>query len=229
MTKEPTAADPIKDKAHRLTASRRWTHADLDLLQVLLDVEDVGKDELVGADEGRTRSLASLVKLGLAVEAEGKVRIAAEAKAVGALILEGQIRRKARAAARNERHEDARGRTEDQKRALAAAIRTVFPAIPDEVAMAAATRLAPGIAKLGGRRPGAQALIDVVAAIRLDRWRQAVATEPDIAARLAAMQSRGDPARARKRYRDQRAVDRVEAELREWRGSLGPVVSKRLG
>ncbi|MNW22059.1 hypothetical protein D3C71_2233220 [compost metagenome] len=65
--------------------------------------------------------------------------------------------------------------------------------------------------------------------MRLERWRQAVAAEPEVAKRLAAMEARGDATRALKRYRDQRAVERAEAELKEWRGDLGPVLSRRLG
>ena len=74
-----------------------------------------------------------------------------------------------------------------------------------------------------------QPIVDAVAEVRLERWRQAVASEPEVAKRLQAMEMRGDPNRALKRYRDQRAVERAEAELKEWRGDLGPVLSRRLG
>jgi len=62
-----------------------------------------------------------------------------------------------------------------------------------------------------------------------DRWRQAITAEPRVAARLEAMQAKGDNNRVRKRFRDQRALERVAEEVAAWRGDLEPVRSRWLG
>ncbi|HYD68593.1 hypothetical protein [Azospirillum sp.] len=240
------AAEALRQaRADRLVASRRWTRSDLDLLQSLVDGEVFGEADLVAGDEARMRSLRSLVKLHLAIEAaedDAELPDAArdvlqrgagpavwmdeDAKAVGAAILAWHARKQARAVARAGR---AAGDSGDAlKLSIADAVRKAFPGMPKEVAAATAARLAPGVGKLG-RMPNLQAIVDAVAEIRLERWRQAVASEPEVAERLTAMQVRGDPNRARKRFRDQRAVERVEGELRDWRGDLGPVSTRRLG
>lgn len=244
----PAVAREIRRaQAERLTATRRWTRGDLDLLQALQAVEAVPREALLAGDEGRARSLKSLLVLTLAdeaaTEAPGQpdtvrallkdgagpvVWCGADTRDLGAEILAWHEKRQAKATARTGRHAAEREKGEELKSTIAAAVRGVFPGIPAEVAAGAATRLAPSVGKLG-RRPGLQAMVDAVVEIRLERWRQAVASEPDVAARLEAMQARGDNNRARKRYRDQRAKDRVEEEIRNWRGGLGPVTSHRLG
>ncbi|PWC44882.1 hypothetical protein [Azospirillum sp. TSO22-1] len=223
---EDRLPDPLRDRAERLVASRRWTRSDLDLLRILLAADGVGRDRLLAGDPLRERSLASLLKLGLATEADGSVSMNADAKAVGDAVLAWHAAKQARASVGPAA--EGRKRGEDLKRSLADAVRGVFPRIPDEVAQAAATRLAPAAVKMGGRL-AAQSMVDAVVAIRMERWRQAVASEPEVAERLQAMQMRGDNNRAVKRFRDQRAVERVEAEIAEWRGGLEPVTSRRLG
>ncbi|HYH18837.1 MAG TPA: hypothetical protein VD995_09465 [Azospirillum sp.] len=234
-------------RADRLVAARRWTRNDLDLLQLLVDGDVFAQPDLVAGDEARMRSLRSLTKLQLAVEAAAEdaelpdavlqvlrrgagpaVWMDGDGKAVGAEILAWDARKQARAVARAGRAAEGRDPGGALKLSIAEAVRKAFPGMPKEVAAATAARLAPGAGKLG-RMPNLQAMVDAVAEIRLERWRQAVASEPDVAERLTAMQVRGDPNRARKRYRDQRAVERVESELREWRGGLGAVTSRRLG
>ncbi|WP_247887038.1 hypothetical protein [Azospirillum sp. SYSU D00513] len=241
------ARDLVQARADRLTAGRRWARGDLDLLQALVEVEAVGREALIAGNEGRVRSLRSLLTLHLASEAaeepaelpaparrileEGTgpaVWMDADAKAVAAAILDWQAKRQVRAIARADRGAARRGQADDLKSDIAEAARGVFPRMPAEVAAAAAARLAPSVAKLG-RRPGMQAIVDAVVEIRIDRWRQAIASDPAVATRLEQMQQRGDPGRARKRYRDQRALERVEAEVKEWRGDLGPVTSRLLG
>ena len=217
--------DALRDRAERLVASRRWTRGDLDLLRALLAVDSLGRDALLG-DEARARSLRSLTKLGLATEADDSVHMDADAKAVAEAVLAWHAAKQAKASVGPAA--EGRRRGEDLKRSLAEAVRTVFPRIPEEVAMAAAVRLAPAAMKMGGRL-AAQSMVDAVVAIRMERWRQAVAAEPEVAERVQAMQARGDTNRAVKRFRDQRAVERVEAEIQEWRGDLEPVSSRRLG
>ncbi|HEY0835930.1 MAG TPA: hypothetical protein VGE72_18650 [Azospirillum sp.] len=237
----------LQARTDRLVATRRWTRNDLELLQTLVDGDVFAEADLVAGDEARGRSLRSLTKLHLAIEATGEgvelpepvrrvlrdgkgpaVWMDGDGKAVGAEILAWQARKQARAVARAGRAEEEREPGGALKRSIADAVRKAFPGIPKEVATATATRLAPSVGKLG-RMPGLQAMVDAVAEIRLERWRQAVASEPEVAERLLAMQMRGDPGRARKRFRDQRAVERVEAELRDWRGDLGAVSTRRLG
>lgn len=240
--------DLLAVRAERLLASRRWTRNDLDLLQILHDGGVFTADGLLAGDEARARSLRSLKALRLAVELAAdettelpeEVRSAlrsgtgpavwmdADGKAVAAEILDRHLRKQARTAARSSRGAQAKERGEEVKQSVADSVQRVFPGIPKEAAAAAAARLAPSVGKLG-RMPAMQAIVDAVAEIRLERWRQAVASEPEVAKRLLEMQARGDAGRARKRYRDQRAADRVEAELRDWRGTLGPVTTRRLG
>lgn len=250
----PAAARDLLDaRAERLVASRRWTRNDLDLLQILRDGAAFPAAELLAGDEARTRSLRSLKALRLAHDvsaadvagpgmaelpdavrtvlqdgAGGAVWMDEDGKAVAAEVLDWHAKKQARAAARTSRGTQARERGDEVKQSIADSVQRVFPGIPKEVAAAAAARLAPSVGKLG-RMPAMQAIVDAVAEIRLERWRQAVASEPEVAKRLLEMQMRGDPGRARKRYRDQRAADRVEAELRDWRGTLGPVTTRRLG
>jgi hypothetical protein len=229
MTDTPTPDTPA-GRADRLVAARRWTHGDIDLLQRLLDGGPGPRAALIAEDPSREKPLRSLLVVGLAAEgADGSVALSDEGAALAPLILERLLRRKARATARNERHAESREKGETVKAMVAAAVAAVFPAIPAEVAEAVALRIAPGVTKAGGRRPGFQTVVDAVAAIRFERWRQAVAAETEVAKRLEAMTARGDNNRARKRYRDQRAVDRVQAELAAWRGELGPVETRRLG
>lgn len=216
-----------KDRAERLVASRRWTRSDLDLLRTLLAVDTVDRDALLEGNETRARSLQSLCKLGLATATDGGlVGMDADAKAVAAEVLAWHARKQVKATLGPAA--EGRKRGEDLKRSIADATRAVFPRVPAEVALAVAVRLAPAAVKMG-RLPAAQAMVEALVEIRLDRWRQAVAAEPEVAERLLAMQARGDANRALKRFRDQRAVERVEAEILEWRGDLGPVTSRRLG
>lgn len=221
MTAE-TLPDPLRERAERLVASRRWTRADLDLLRLLSSGGLVPREALGGAE----RSLASLLKLGLAHEADGAVSMDADARLLAGAVLDWHAAKQARASVGPAA--EGRKRGDDLKRSLADAVRGVFPRIPAEVAQAAAVRLAPAAVKMGGRL-APQSMVDAVVAIRMERWRQAVASEPEVAERLHAMQARGDANRALKRFRDQRAVERVEAEIAEWRGGLEPVTSRRLG
>ncbi len=240
--------DLLAVRAERLLASRRWTRNDLDLLQILHDGNVFATGDLLAGDEARARSLRSLKALRLAFELSvGETTELPEAvrsvldsgvgpavwmdedgKAVAAEILDWHVRKQARTAARSSRGAQAKERGEEVKQSVADSVQRVFPGIPKEAATAAAARLAPSVDKLG-RMPAMQAIVDAVAETRLERWRQAVASEPEVAKRMLEMQMRGDAGRARKRYRDQRAADRVEAELRDWRGTLGPVTTRRLG
>lgn len=229
MTESGTLDSP-RDQANRLVAARRWTHGDIDLLQHLLDQGNATREALLADDPVlRERSLRSLLAIGLAAEKDGTVGLSEEGKAVASLILDQLLRKKARATARNERHAEAREQVDTVKSTVIAAIRSVFPEIPAEVAEAVALRITPGVVKSGGRRPGMQTVVDAVATVRFERWRQAVAAEPEVSTRLTAMTARGDNNRARKRYRDQRAADRVRDELETWRGELPPVETRRLG
>lgn len=237
-----------KDRAERLVASRRWTRSDLEVIQALLGADALSRAALlVGDAAGRERSLRSLITLRLAVEttaadpempdaardllnggAETVVWLDDDGRAIATDVLAWHAKRHARVEARNERRADERGRGDDLKQSIATAVRNVFPAMPAEVAASTAARLAPSVAKLG-RRPGTQNIVDAVVEIRLERWRQAIASDPEVETRLLAMQARGANNRVRRRFRDQRAVEKVEAEIRDWRGELEPVSSHRLG
>ncbi|MBP2229988.1 hypothetical protein J2847_003291 [Azospirillum agricola] len=240
-----------KERAERLVASRRWTRSDLEVIQALLGTDATPRAALLAADPaGRERSLRSLLALRLALEvpageaanpelpdavrsllrggAEAVVWLDEDGRAVASDVLAWHARRHARVEARNDRRAEERGRGDDLKQSIATAVRNVFPAMPAEVAASAAARLAPSVAKLG-RRPGTQNIVDAVVEIRLERWRQAIASEPEVEERLLAMQARGANGRVRKRFRDQRAAERVEQEIRDWRGDLEPVSSHRLG
>lgn len=244
-----------KDRVERLVAARRWTHSDLEVLQALLGSDALARSALLATDPGRERSLKSLTALRLvqivaAEDAEtpdaarrilsnvgngaggngtdAAVWLDEDAQAIAAEVVAWQAKRHARAETRQGRHAQAREQEEDVKASIAMAVRNVFPAMPAEVAASAAARLAPSVAKLG-RRPGTQGIVDAVVEIRLERWRQAIASDPEVEARLLAMQARGANGRVRKRFRDQRAAERVEAEIRDWRGDLEPVTSHRLG
>ena len=220
------------------------------MIQALLGTDAIARGALLAADPaGRERSLKSLLTLRLALEAtdaaatdpelpDGARRVLQggsaavvwldeDGRAVASDVLAWQARRHARVETRNSRRTEERERGDDLKQSIATAVRNVFPAMPAEVAASAAARLAPSVAKLG-RRPGTQNIVDAVVEIRLERWRQAIATDPEVEARLLAMQARGANGRARKRFRDQRATERVEAEIRDWRGDLEPVTSHRL-
>lgn len=232
----------LRDRAERLLAARRWTGADLEALDNLLKEAPALRDAWLAAVGGRERSLTSLLKLQLlwlaetdhpalpdAVRAllpQGPVLwLDEEARLVAEQVLAHSARRMEIAAKRTAR--DDRKRGEDLRAGLAQAVQAVFPAMPGEVAETAAKRLAPAAIKLG-RRPGTQAIVDCVAEIRLERWRQAVTAEPRVAQRLTDMQARGDNNRVRKRYRDQRALERVVEEVKAWRGELPPVTSRWL-
>ncbi len=236
-----------KDRAERLVASRRWTRSDLELIQALLGTDAMARAALLAGDPGRERSLKSLVtlRLALVVEAEdaetpdaarrilrggadAAVWLDEDGRAVASDVLSWQVKRHARAENRQGRHAEERERGEDLKQSIATAVRNVFPGMPAEVAASAAARLAPSVAKLG-RRPGTQNIVDAVVEIRLERWRQAIASDPEVETRLLAMQARGANGRVRKRFRDQRAAERVETEIRDWRGDLEPVTSRRFG
>lgn len=237
-----------KDRAERLVASRRWTRSDLEVIQALLGADALTRAALlVGDSAGRERSLRSLIMLRLAVEAttadpempdaprdllnggaEAVVWLDDDGRAIATDVLAWHAKRHARVEARIERRADERGRGDDLKQSIATAVRNVFPAMPAEVAASTAARLAPSVAKLG-RRPGTQNIVDAVVEIRLERWRQAIASDPEVETRLLAMQARGANNRVRRRFRDQRAVEKVEAEIRDWRGELEPVSSHRLG
>ncbi|WP_448205621.1 hypothetical protein [Azospirillum sp. sgz302134] len=239
--------EALRAQGERLVAARRWTHNDLELLQSLVEGDVFVQDDLVGGEDARMRSLRSLTKLHLVTEATGEdpelpepvrhvlqgaakpvVWMDEDSRAVAADILAWHAKKQARAVARAVRGAEGRERGDALKLSVADIVQKAFPAIPKDVALAVAARLAPSVGKLG-RMPGLQAIVDAVAEIRLERWRQAVSSEPEVAERLQAMAMRGDPGRARKRYRDQRAVERVETELREWRGALGAVSTRRLG
>lgn len=237
-----------KERADRLVASRRWTRSDLEVIQALLGTEALPRAALLTGDAaGRERSLRSLLTLRLALEADAEdpempdaarrlLRGGAEAvvwleedgRAVAAEVLAWHAKRHARVETRNSRRTEERERGDDLKQSIATAVRNVFPGMPAEVALSAAARLVPSVAKLG-RRPGTQNIVDAVVEIRLERWRQAIATDPEVEGRLVAMQARGANGRVRKRFRDQRAAEKVEAEIRDWRGDLDPVSSHRLG
>ncbi|MFD1626261.1 hypothetical protein [Azospirillum griseum] len=240
-----------KDRVDRLVASRRWTRSDLEVLQALLGSDALARSSLLATDPGRERSLKSLTALRLVQivttedsetpdaarrilsqvggnGTDAAVWLDEDAQAIAAEVVAWQAKRHARAESRQGRHAQAREQEEDVKASIAMAVRNVFPAMPAEVAASAAARLAPSVAKLG-RRPGTQGIVDAVVEIRLERWRQAIASDPEVEARLLAMQARGANGRVRKRFRDQRAAERVEAEIRDWRGDLEPVTSHRLG
>lgn len=232
----------LRDRAERLLAARRWTGADLEALDSLLKQAPLSREAWLSAIGGRERSLASLLKLQLLSLAESDhpalpeaVRtllpqgpvlwLDEDARFVAEQVLAHSARRMEIAAKRTAR--DDRKRGEDLRTGLAQAVQATFPAMPSDVAEAAAKRLAPAAIKLG-RRPGTQAIVDCVAEIRLERWRQAVTAEPRVAQRLADMQARGDNNRVRKRFRDQRALERVVEEVKAWRGDLPPVTSRWL-
>lgn len=243
-----------KDRAERLVAARRWTRSDLEVIQSLLGTDAIARTALLAADPaGRERSLKSLLTLRLALEATAAAQTAAaqdpelpdgarrvlnggadavvwldeDGRAVASDVLAWHAKRHVRIETRNGRRAEERERGDDLKHSIATAVRNVFPGMPAEVAASAAARLAPSVAKLG-RRPGTQNIVDAVVEIRLERWRQAIATDPEVETRLLAMQARGANGRARKRFRDQRATERVEGEIRDWRGDLEPVSSHRL-
>lgn len=220
----PDPAAERRERANRLARARRWTRNDLDTLQALTEAlataERVDETAFVGGSEGRARSLRSLVILELATIDAGTIAMDADARAVAADLLAWNAKKQQTAVSRQQKGEDL-------KSAIARAVQTTFPGIPGEVAVGAATRLAPALAKLN-RLPSQQAMVDAVAAIRLERWRQAVTSEREVAEKLQARQVRGDTNRAVKRFRDQRAIERVEEEMRQWRGDLGPVTSHRL-
>lgn len=233
----------LRDRAERLLQGRRWTGGDLEALDSLLKSVPVVRDSWLSADAGRERALKSLLKLRLAFLVEGPhpalpaaiadllpsgpvLWMDDDARDVADQVMAHSRRRMDVAAKRTAR--DDRQRGVELKDSIAQAVLTVFPNMPEEVANAAAARLSPGAIKLG-RRPGTQAIVDCVAEIRLERWRQAVANEPKVAARLSAMQARGDNNRVRKRFRDQRALERVVEEVSAWRGALEPVTSRWLG
>jgi len=220
----PEQAAERRERANRLARARRWTRNDLDTLQALSEAlataERVDEAAFTGGSEGRARSLRSLVVLDLAFVDEGGIGMDADARAVTADLLAWNAKKQQTAANRQQKGEDL-------KSAIVRAVRATFPGIPAEVAAGAATRLAPALAKLN-RLPSQQAMVDAVAAIRLERWRQAVTSDREVAEKLQTRQIRGDSNRAVKRFRDQRAIERVEEEMRQWRGDLGPVVSHRL-
>lgn len=239
------AAAVVAERAHRLRAGRRWTNGDQELLRTLLATEVTPRDPLLAAEEGAARSLRSLLTLHLveettdddsdlpqavraALSAGPVLWLTADARLTATAVLKALDQRKLVAVARTQRLSDKRDRGADLQQVLLSAVRNIFPAIPEEVAAAAAVRLTPAMVKLG-RRPEMQGIVDAVADIRMERWRQAVAAEPQVAKRLEIMLARGEPGRARKRFRDQRAAERVEAELLEWRGDLRPVTPRRLG
>lgn len=232
----------LRDRAERLLTGRRWTGGDLAALDSLLS-GPVARDPWLAAEGERERALKSLLKLGLVLQAEtgnpflpddvrallplGPVLwMDGDAQDVADQVMEASRRRMDVAAKRTAR--DDKQRSVDLKDSIAQAVRTVFPGMPEDVSLSVAARLAPAAIKLG-RRPGTQAIVDCAAEIRLDRWRQVIIGEPRVAARLAAMQAKGDNNRARKRYRDQRALERVAEEIAQWRGTLEPVTSRWLG
>ncbi|MGF7176943.1 hypothetical protein [Azospirillum doebereinerae] len=241
-----------KERADRLVASRRWTRSDLEVIQALLGAEALPRATLLAGDAaGRERSLRSLLTLRLALEAnaedagrdpelpdaarrllrggaESAVWLDEDGRAVASDVLAWHAKRHARVENRKDRRAEERDRGDDLKLSIATAVGNVFPLMPAEVALSAAARLVPSVAKLG-RRPGTQNIVDAVVEIRLERWRQAIASDPEVEARLVAMQARGANGRVRKRFRDQRAAEKVEAEIRDWRGELEPVSSHRLG
>lgn len=233
----------LRDRAERLLNGRRWTGGDLEALDSLLKSEPVTRETWLSADAGRERALKSLVKLGLVMLAEGAYPalpaavVAAlpsgpvlwmeeDAREVAEQVMAHSRRRLDVSAKRVAR--DDRQRGADLKDSLAEAVGAVFPGMPHDVRHSVAARLAPVAIKLG-RRPGIQAIVDCTAEIRLDRWRQVIIGDPRVSARLTAMQAKGDNNRARKRYRDQRALERVAEEIAQWRGSLEPVTSRWLG
>lgn len=233
----------LRDRAERLLQGRRWTGGDLEALDNLLSAVPVLSADWLAADAGRERALKSLIKLRLVCLADAPhpalptavttllatgpvLWMEADGREVAELVMAHSRRRMEVSAKRVAR--DDRQRGADLKDSLAQAVKAVFPQMPTDVALAVATRLAPAAIKLG-RRPGTQAIVDCVAEIRLDRWRQAVVNEPKVAARLANMQERGDNNRVRKRFRDQRALERVAEEVALWRGDLDPVTSRWLG
>lgn len=233
----------LRDRAERLLHGRRWTGGDLEALDGLLKSAPVNQADWLAADAGRERALKSLLKLRLAFLADtphpalpaavadllaaGPVLwLDPDAQEVAEQVMAHSRRRMEVSAKRVARDDKQRGT--DLKDSLAQAVKAVFPGMPEDVSLSVAARLAPAAIKLG-RRPGTQAIVDCTAEIRLDRWRQVIIGDPRVSARLAAMQAKGDNNRARKRYRDQRALERVAEEIAHWRGDLGPVTSRWLG
>lgn len=233
----------LRDRAERLLHGRRWTGGDLEALDSLLKSEPVTRDLWLAADAGRERALKSLSALRLVTLAEtphpalpATVTVALptgpvlwmeeDAREVAEQVMSHSRRRMEVSAKRVAR--DDRQRGADLKDSLAQAAKAVFPGMPEDVCLSVAARLAPAAIKLG-RRPGTQAIVDCTAEIRLDRWRQVIIGDPRVSARLTAMQAKGDNNRARKRYRDQRALERVAEEIAHWRGDLEPVTSRWLG
>ncbi|MFV3127900.1 hypothetical protein [Niveispirillum sp. KHB5.9] len=233
----------LRDRAERLLNGRRWTGGDLEALDSLLKSEPVTQDAWLSADVGRERALKSLSKLRLATltEASHPALSAAvasalpagpvlwmdeDAREVAEQVMAHSRRRMEVSAKRVARDDKQRGA--DLKDSIAQAVKAVFPGMPEDVSLSIAARLAPAAIKLG-RRPGTQAIVDCTAELRLDRWRQVIIGDPRVAARLNAMQAKGDNNRARKRYRDQRALEQVAAEIARWRGDLEPVTSRWLG
>ncbi|OYQ32577.1 hypothetical protein CHU95_17505 [Niveispirillum lacus] len=233
----------LRDRAERLLLGRRWTGADLEALDSLLKSAPVSQAEFLGADAGRERALKSLIKLRLVLVTDGihpalpapvanllaggpVLWLNADAQEVAAQVMAHSRRRMEVSAKRVARDDKQRGA--DLKDSIAQAVKAVFPGMPDDVSLSVAARLAPASIKLG-RRPGTQSIVDCTAEIRLDRWRQVIIGDPRVSARLAAMQAKGDNNRARKRYRDQRALEQVAEEIARWRGDLEPVASRWLG
>lgn len=233
----------LRDRAERLLVGRRWTGGDLEALDSLLKAAPVSQADFLAVDAGRERALKSLTKLRLVSVADsihpalpapvadllaaGPVLwLDADAREVAEQVMAHSRRRMEVSAKRVARDDKQRGA--DLKESIAQAVRAVFPGMPDDVCLSVAARLTPAAIKLG-RRPGTQAIVDCTAEIRLDRWRQVIIGEPRVAARLAAMQAKGDNNRARKRYRDQRALERVAEEIAHWRRDLEPVTSRWLG
>ena len=233
----------LRERAERLLAGRRWTGADLEALDSLLKQAPVSRAGWLAAVDGRERSLQSLLKLQLLLQADAPhpalppavtallsggpvLWLDDDAITVAQDILGHSARRMEVAATRVAR--DDRKRGQDLRSGLMQAAQAVFPNIPEDVAAAVAARLAPAAIKLG-RRPATQAIVDCVAELRLERWRQVIIGDPRVSKRLEDMQARGENNRARKRYRDQRALERVAAEVAQWRGDLPPVTSRWLG
>lgn len=233
----------LRDRAERLLQGRRWTGGDLEALDNLLQSAPVGRNGWLSADAGRERALKSLLALRLVSVADapspalppavaeklGEAPVLwmdEDAREVAEQVMAHSRRRMEVSAKRAAR--DDRQRGADLKDSIAQAVKAVFPGMPEDVSLSVAARLTPAAIKLG-RRPGTQAIVDCTAEIRLDRWRQVIIGDPRVSARLAAMQAKGDNNRARKRYRDQRALEQVAEEVARWRGDLEPVTSRWLG
>ncbi len=232
----------LRERTERLLHGRRWTGADLEALDSLAKQAPLPLAEWLAGQEGRDRSLKSLLKLELVLQADGdhpalpaavRDRISdapilwldADGAEVVADVLAHSARRMEIAAKRSTRNDRQRG--QDLRASLAEAVQAAFPLMPHDVASSVAARLASVAIKLG-RRPATQAIVDCVAELRLERWRQVIIGDPRVAARLQDMLVKGDNNRARKRYRDQRALEKVAKEVAEWRGELPPVTSRWL-